>query len=306
MMGMGVKNNQLNCDIETGICEVPKSGVSQQEQALKKPIKLLYFTDPICSSCWGIDPQLRKLQQEYGHYFDIEYRMGGLLKSWAEYGCSDVNGPASVEKHWNEAGAYYQMPIDGSVWNRDPLESSYPPSIAFKAAQLQGNKKAGQFLRRIKEMVFTEQINIARKENLLSAAIDIDLNLQQFESDLEQRAIQLFEEDLAFARAKDVRGFPTIFFIDNNNNQFKVYGSKPYEVYESALLKLIEGPVVKKSTGELTDIFKYNPTVTLREFEVFYNLSKEEAHLALNKMVLENQLIKSETNAGPIWKEVNL
>jgi putative protein-disulfide isomerase len=306
MMGMGVKNNQLNCDIETGICEVPKSGVSQQEQALKKPIKLLYFTDPICSSCWGIDPQLRKLQQEYGHYFDIEYRMGGLLKSWAEYGGSDVNGPASVEKHWNEAGAYYQMPIDGSVWNRDPLESSYPPSIAFKAAQLQGNKKAGQFLRRIKEMVFTEQINIARKENLLSAAIDIDLNLQQFESDLEQRAIQLFEEDLAFARAKDVRGFPTIFFIDNNNNQFKVYGSKPYEVYESALLKLIEGPVVKKATGELTDIFKYYSTVTLREFEVFYNLSTEAALMTLNKMVTENQLIKTETKAGPIWKEVNL
>ncbi len=306
MMGMGVKNNQLNCDIETGICEVPKSGVSQQEQALKKPIKLLYFTDPICSSCWGIDPQLRKLQQEYGHYFDIEYRMGGLLKSWAEYGGSDVNGPASVEKHWNEAGAYYQMPIDGSVWNRDPLESSYPPSIAFKAAQLQGNKKAGQFLRRIKEMVFTEQINIARKENLLSAAIDIDLNLQQFESDLEQSAMQLFEEDLAFARAKDVRGFPTIFFIDNNNNQFKVYGSKPYEVYESALLKLIEGPVVKKATGELTDIFKYYSTVTLREFEVFYNLSTEAALMTLNKMVTENQLIKTETKAGPIWKEVNL
>ena len=97
-----------------------------------------------------------------------------------------------------------------------------------------------------------------------------------------------------------------IFFIDNNNNQFKVYGSKPYEVYESALLKLIEGPVVKKSTGELTDIFKYNPTVTLREFEVFYNLSTEAALMTLNKMVTENQLIKTETKAGPIWKEVNL
>ena len=155
-------------------------------------------------------------------------------------------------------------------------------------------------------MVFTEQINIARKENLLSAANDIDLNLQQFESDLEQSAMQLFEEDLAFARAKDVRGFPTIFFIDNNNNQFKVYGSKPYEVYESALLKLIEGPVVKKATGELTDIFKYYSTVTLREFEVFYNLSTEAALMTLNKMVTENQLIKTETKAGPIWKEVNL
>jgi hypothetical protein len=91
------------------------------------------------------------LKQEYGQYFDIEYRMGGLLKSWNEYGGTDVNGPQSVAQHWKEASAYYQMPIDGDVWNEDPLHSSYPPAIAFKAAQLQDSHKADRFLRRIKE-----------------------------------------------------------------------------------------------------------------------------------------------------------
>jgi putative protein-disulfide isomerase len=301
-----INKSQLNCDIDTGVCEVPQTTPLSNNSIIQKPVKLLYFTDPICSSCWGIEPQLRKLKQEYGQYFDMDYRMGGLLKSWDEYGGSDVNGPISVAKHWDDAGKYYQMPIDGDIWLTDPLPSSYLPSMAFKAAQLQGNEKAHQFLRRMKEMVFTEKINIARKENLLSAAKDIDLDLQRFESDLQQPAKQLFEEDLALARAKDVRGFPTIFFIDNNNNQFKVYGSKPYELYESALLKLIEGPVVKNATNVLTDILKHYPTVTLREFEVFFNLSTEEALLALNKMVAENQLMKSETKAGPIWKEVNL
>lgn len=44
-----------------------------------KPITLLYFTDPICSSCWGTEPQLRRLKLEYGDAIDIQYHMGGLL-----------------------------------------------------------------------------------------------------------------------------------------------------------------------------------------------------------------------------------
>ena len=83
--------------------------------------------------------------------------MGGLLKSWDTYGGRDVSGPASVADHWEEASAYYEMPIDGDVWRQDPLDSSYPPSVAFKAAQLQGEKESLAFLRRIKEMVFIEK-----------------------------------------------------------------------------------------------------------------------------------------------------
>ena len=129
----------MNCDPETGICEVP--GVQAEDstikvQADKKPVRLLYFTDPICSSCWGIEPQLRKLKEEYGDYLDIEYRMGGLLQGWNTYGGRDVSGPTSVAQHWEEASAHYQMPIDGDVWLEDPLDSSFAPSIAFVHAHV--------------------------------------------------------------------------------------------------------------------------------------------------------------------------
>ena len=91
--------NPLMCDPETGICEIPgavTSGNDINTAAKQNKIHILYFTDPICSSCWGIEPQLRKLKLEYGDYFDIEYRMGGLLKGWDTYRGRDVNGPASV------------------------------------------------------------------------------------------------------------------------------------------------------------------------------------------------------------------
>ena len=58
--------NPLICDPERGLCEIEPDKQSSIDfhdiEEIKKPIKILYFTDPICSSCWGIEPQLRKLK----------------------------------------------------------------------------------------------------------------------------------------------------------------------------------------------------------------------------------------------------
>jgi hypothetical protein len=89
------------------------------------------------------------------------------------------------------------MPIDGDVWLEDPLHSSYPPSIAFKAAQLQDPKKALAFLRRIREMVFLEKKNITKWEHLQAAAVECGLNPLQLRSDYENFGKQHFEEFVA-------------------------------------------------------------------------------------------------------------
>ena len=166
-------NNPLLCDIETGMCETTdgttetssKSGV----QATKKSVKLIYYTDPICSSCWGIEPQLRKLKLEYGSAVEIEYRMGGLLPDW-NYNSGGIGKPSDVAEHWDEVSVHYDMPIDGDLWLEDPLDSSYPPSIVFKAAQMQDNDKAMLFLREMKEMIFLHKKNIAKWEYMEIAA----------------------------------------------------------------------------------------------------------------------------------------
>lgn len=295
----------MNCNIETGVCEVPEPTKENKNGKRNKAVKLLYFTDPVCSSCWGIEPQLRKLKQEYGRYFDIEYRMGGLLKSWEEYGGSDVSGPQSVAQHWEEAANFYGMPIDGDVWIEDPLHSSYPPAIAFKAAQLQGHQKADRFLRRIKEMVFLEKKNITKPEHLAQAALEADLDAAQFEQDYKHKAQDLFEEDLLMAKEWGVRGFPTIYFIDDDDNRFKVYGSKPYHVYEQTLAKLVTGSLVGETPPSYDTIFEGYNTVTLKEFALFYNKSTEESAAILTDLEAQNKVEKVTLKAGNIWKKGN-
>ena len=139
---MNKENNPLFCDIEPGMWEtsdVSTEPASQSKiQSANKSVKMIYYTDPICSSCWGIEPQLRKLKLEYGNSISIEYRMGGLLPDW-NYNSGCIGKPSDVASHWDEVSIHYDMPIDGDLWVEDPLDSSYPPSIAFKAAKIQYN-----------------------------------------------------------------------------------------------------------------------------------------------------------------------
>lgn len=298
------KNDALFCNIETGICEVPTTQSITEETDISskvKPIRVLYFTDPICSSCWGIEPQLRKLKLEYGEYFDIEYRMGGLLAGWNTYGGSDVSNPNDVAVHWEEAGAHYEMPIDGDVWIEDPLSSSYPPSIAFKAAQLQGGEKALDFLRRIKEMVFLEKKNIEKWENLEAAAHQVGLNVEQFKIDFAGKGKELFDQDLALAGQLGVRGFPTIFFTDADDNRFKVYGTKPYESYEQALLKLYPEAVKQSIDIDFENVFIHYPTLTSKEFGLLTNRSKGDAEEFLKGLYEQGKIGRYVSKNGVLW-----
>jgi putative protein-disulfide isomerase len=301
---MQTQKNPLMCDPESGICEIPEStsnkAGAKRVKAVDQPIKIIYYTDPICSSCWGIEPQLRKLKLEYGNSIEIEYRMGGLLKDWS-YNSGGISKPSDVAHHWDEVSVYYDMPIDGDIWLTDPLPSSYPPSIAFKAAQMQDDKKAILFLREIREMVFLKKENITKWEHLESAAKKVGLNILQFKSDYEGKAIALFNEDLQLGRELGVRGFPTLFFTDTQGKQEVVYGSKPYITFENALLKL--QPTISKTTYDKTWIFLFSvyQSLTGKEFAELAGLARNESEILLNKLTIDGKLNKLTTKNGSMW-----
>lgn len=301
---MQEQNNPLMCDPESGICEIPTNKISSAESSLiksdKKPVKIIYYTDPICSSCWGIEPQLRKLKLEYGNNIEVEYRMGGLLPNWS-YNSGGISKPSDVAHHWDEVSVYYDMPIDGNVWLEDPLNSSYPPSIAFKAAQMQDNEKAILFLREIREMVFLQKKNITKWEHLELAGKKVGLDIVKLKADYEGKAKELFEEDLKLGRELGVRGFPTMFFTDTTGQKEMVYGSKPYSTFESTLLKLF--PSATKTSYDKTwnAVFsKYN-SLTAKEFSELTGTPRNESEKYLDDLTAKGQLEKLTTKNGAMW-----
>lgn len=288
------KVNPLLCDPATGVCEMPAIAAHDLNQAVVAKSKVIYFTDPICSSCWGIEPQLRKLKLEYGAVLDIEYRMGGLLPDWS-YNSGGISKPSDVAHHWDEVSQYYKMPIDGDVWLEDPLASSYPPSIAFKAAQLQDPAKAVVFLRVLREMVFLHKKNIAKWEQIELAGTQAGLDTKQMKIDFEGRARELFNEDLQLARKMGVRGFPTIFMTNATGETKMVYGVKPYSAFEPA------GARKATYAKDWKNLFGKYPTLTLREFAELSEVDFPNAEQQLHTLVKEGKLSVFNSKNGPIW-----
>jgi putative protein-disulfide isomerase len=297
------KQNPLLCDPVTGTCEMPLGEKSNETTTIStedKPVKIVYYTDPICSSCWGIEPQLRKLKLEYGDYFEIEYRMGGLLPDWS-YNSGGISKPSDVAHHWDEASLHYEMPIDGNVWIDDPLDSSYPSCIAMKAAQMQSKEKAIVFMRILREKLFLEKKNIAKWENIEEAAKLAKLDIQKMKTDYDD-AEELFQKDLDYGKKLGVRGFPTLFFSDGNNNQLIVYGSKPYDAYENTLVALFPGAKKKNIPNEnplaLFDIY---PTLTAKEYAVLLGKSYFDARMILGKLYEKGKLNKISIKNGSLY-----
>lgn len=299
-----LKNNPLICDIQTGMCETGNANADTTLQSniksKNKSVKLVYFTDPICSSCWGIEPQLRKLKLEYGNAVEIEYRMGGLLPDWS-YNSGGISKPSDVAHHWDEVSVHYDMPIDGDLWLEDPLESSYPPSIAFKAAQLQDEDKAVLFMREMREMMFLKKKNLAKWEHIATAAKTVGLNVEQLKTDFEGKAKMLFEEDLRIAKESGVRGFPTIIFQDGAGNQEVVYGSKPYALYEAAILKLNADIEKSEYSKNWEALFSKYHSLTAKEFSVLSGTPRMESENVLNTLSDNGKLEKLTTKNGSIW-----
>lgn len=304
-LGRDLKRDFLN-PVDTNDDDIIVPLISKQQRSIRssageRQINILYYTDPICSTCWAIQPQLRKLQLEYDQFVSIEYKMGGLLPSWENYDRYGIKKPSDVASHWEEVCQYYHMPINQNIWLEDPLPSSYPPSIAFKAAQLQDTGLAVMFLRRIREMVFLEKKNIIKREFIFRAAYDVGLDAARLMRDLEGKAQMLFREDLVLSDLLQIKELPTLIFTNKEGVQKSIQGYQNYENFEDIIHELY--PNLSKTTYEKSpeSLFKVFQTITTKEFSFLRDEAEPDSRKILEELYAKKFITRFESPSGNIW-----
>lgn len=275
-----------------------------KKKAIEKPLTITYFTDPICSSCWVLQPLLRKLLLEYDDYIKIDYHMGGLLPSWENFDDKRITKPTDAAQLWEEIRGKEKIPIDGDIWLEDPLMSSYPPCIAFKAAQLQDKDKAIFFLRRLKEMLFMEKKNINNWGNLERAALFCGLDAALLQKNMKKEGIDDFKKDLAKANELNIRVFPTLIFERKGMESEILKGLKTYEIIEQTILKYV--PDAKKNTNLPTpaDLFKLYNNMTEKEFAFLLSIDQPAADAELEKLNHQGLIQKVSVKEVAYWQAV--
>ncbi|WP_047985542.1 DsbA family protein [Ornithinibacillus californiensis] len=283
-------NNNLICDMETGVCGV--AGDEEMEMIdLNQPTKkidLYYVTDPICSHCWALEPTLRRFTKQYGHYFNFKTVMGGLLEKWGGGPVDPANGihgPADVAGHWREVGEHYRMPIDGSLMIDNPVQSSFPPSRVYKIIQKHhGEEKAFEYLRRAREDLFAFNKNIGEASILVEIVNGIGLDGEAIvkEAD-EQIGHDLLNEDFALTRSLGARGFPTIIMVNEENKGVKIVGGRPFEYFVAGLTQVLGEEPTPKQQPALAALLEEEKLLFAKEIEVMYDVNPNELQAFVEK-----------------------
>ena len=246
---------------------------------ISQKIKLIYFTDPVCSTCWLVEPYIYRLIHDFKEHISLDIKMGGLLPSWNEFESPDtsLSKEQFLSNLIHSQSKQYGADMDGDIWIEQPIQSSFPASIAYHAAKLQDTEKANRFLRTIREMLFIEKKDISTENNFKSAAIRCELNVEQLLCDFENgNAKKGFDADLIEKKKWDVTRFPTLIFL-NEKGDCIIDKQVLNTITESEILDYWNEIIYKLSEEKIERIeHRTDPIVLLDGFEI---LSTREMHI---------------------------
>lgn len=278
----------------------------------QKQIKVIYYTDPVCSTCWILDPYLKKLQLKFGDLLDIEYRMGGLIMDCDEVknsgGCPDF----CVATLWKNESTKHNVQLGGEVWKKDPIKSTIPPSLGYYAALRQSKKKAELFLRAIKEKIFLQEKNIGTEEKVVTAAIECGLNLHQFMADWQSSSTRArFNRHLLEKTKWEVKSFPTLIFINHDGEiEYGLCPTKGFkydEIYDDweRIIGRFSGSDLPEihQKPELISLLKNESRFSTKDIQIICEYKSEiETLHALENALLDGEIIKEKHESIDFWR----
>jgi putative protein-disulfide isomerase len=263
------------------------------------------FTDPMCTWCWGSEPVIRHLRVAYGDQIRTEYVMGGLIEDFEEFydATNNISDPGDVGPHWQEASEAHGMPVDVTIFDVDPAESTYPASRAFVAARQQDHNRANRYMRRLREAYATQVTNINDRDVQVELADEVGLDVEEFETALDNgTARSEFQRDLSRTRAAGVRAFPT-YHVEGPAGERQLTGFQSFDGLVAALSAV--APELEQSSPPSIAQFveEYGPVATQEVAEV-YELGFSKASQTLGALADDSVLRREPRGNGVFWHAV--
>ena len=136
-------------------------------------MKVLVVTDPMCSWCWGMSPEVEKTAQLLDDSFELDFLLGGINT----HGTQPIGefGRSHLFKIWHEVQATtgqqfgFKLP-DSLVYN------STLPCLAVQVVREHLGKPPFGYLHRLQQLFFVEGRNINDVELVAEVAEDFGVS----------------------------------------------------------------------------------------------------------------------------------
>lgn len=249
-----------------------------------KPIELYIFIDPLCRDALRMQTMFRKLQIEYDHYFTWRYVLSTNLTSL------------------NTLGRRTKGCMTGTQ-----LDFTHPalPSIAIKAAELQGKRAAARYMLKLQEhaLLKTKEVNsyAALIEIAKEAAIDVEEFISDFGS---KEAARAFQCDLHITREMEVEEIPSIVFFNERieDEGLKVSGMYPYEVYIQILQEMMSEEMIPNPLPTFDELFARYQILTTNDVAEIYSITEQQAERELKKRMLQQKIDRLQSDEITLWR----
>ena len=250
------------------------------------------FTDPYCPWSWAAEPQLRRLQVEFGDQLAYTFVIVGLRRD------IDPAGASALALACLDAAAESGMPFDPRVFLRDPPTSTHPAGLAIAAVSEQTDP--APFVRRLREAIMLEGRRMDTAPALLDAAREIvpnhpGLDLDRLRVDFGSNAIvERFGADIE--RGRGVRT-PTVEF----GNGDRVEGLRDYERLRAAAIGAGGQPVADGFPGVEGALRRFGSLATA-EVAAVCDLPGARAPAELWRLALEWRVRPRRAGGGEMWE----
>ena len=136
-------------------------------------VEAVEYTDAVCSTAWGAEPLLRRLDWRHGHHIVWRKVMGGLVgdAGAGKDGWDRVSAAEPMRAYWKRVWRLTDMPYPNPM--RLMLQSTDPLGAAVKAAGLQGQAVADAVLRRFRERIFVDGIGPQTPDEFAAATLGV-------------------------------------------------------------------------------------------------------------------------------------
>ena len=251
-------------------------------------VSVTVLTDPYCPWSWATEPQLRRLQVEFGVALRFTFVIVGLKRT------IEPADAAALAYDTADASAESGMPADPRVFLRDPPSSTHPAGLAVAAVSEQGDP--GPFIRRLREAILLERRRMDTAPALLDAAREAGgLDLERLRVDFGSNAIvERFAADLERGRGATT---PTVVFGDGST----VEGYGPYERLHEAALAAGAEPAGDGRPGVEEALRRFGAMAT-PEVAAVCDLAGPRAPAELWRLALEWRVRPRRVPGGELWE----
>jgi len=229
------------CDPATGLCIPVPLETSAPNVELRDDTEIIYVGDPMCSWCWGISPQLNRLQRE-AKQKGVRYRIvvGGLRPGGGDPWNDEFK--EFLKHHWEEVNKRSGQPFGDDLFERDQFNYDTEPACrAVIVARSLNPEMESRFFELVQHYFYVQNKDPKQVEFYEPICKALDLDFKVFAELFESEEIKsATSSEFQLSRQWGVSSFPTVL-VRKDQQLFSVArGFAEYEKMWDRVQQILE------------------------------------------------------------------